>query len=169
GHSDNVQIEGSTINNRVYAEHKGVSDSNEFLVQWQAPEAGSGNLSFYATGIGVNRNGSTSGDGATLPVELNLTENIVSSVADLSTIGIGLQVAPNPVADYLSLTIESQKQETLITKIISATGQIFHEQTIHLAAGKQIIPIDLSQLPTGIYFLQNTSKKVINTQKIIKL
>lgn len=169
GHSDNVQIEGSTTNNRVYAEHKGVSDSNEFLVQWQAPEAGSGDLTFYAVGNGVNRNGATSGDGATLPVKLTLTENIVSSIADLNTVGIGLQVAPNPVTDYLTLTIESQKEEVLTTKIINATGQVFHQQTIQLSVGKQIIPIDLSQLPAGIYFLQNNSKKVINTQKIIKL
>jgi len=169
GHSDNVQIEGSTTNNRVYAEHKGVSDSNEFLVQWQAPEAGSGDLTFYAIGNGVNRNGATSGDGTTLPVQLPLTENIVSSIADLNTIGVDLQIAPNPVTDQLYLTLESQEQRTLTTKILNPTGQVFHQQTIHLSAGKQITPIDLSQLSTGIYFLQTTSKKVINTQKIIKL
>ncbi len=169
GHSDNVQIEGSTINNRVYAEHKGVSDSNEFLVQWQAPEAGSGPLTFYAAGNGVNRNGGTSGDGATLPVQLALTENSTSSIADLSTIGVELQLAPNPVNDQLYLTIASQERRTLTTKIVNGTGQLFHQQTIHLSTGQQILPIDLSQLSTGIYFLQTTSKKVINTQKIIKL
>lgn len=169
GHSENVQIEAATTNNRVYAEQKGVSDSNEFLVQWQAPAAGNGAISFYAAGNGVNRSGSTSGDGAAIPQKLTLTENVVSSLADLSTIGIDLQIAPNPVNDQLYLTIESQEQRLFTTKIVNGTGQLFHQQTIHLSAGKQVQPIDLSQLAAGIYFLQNISEKVINTQKIIKL
>ncbi len=169
GHSENVQIEESSNTNRVYAEHKGVSDSNEFLVQWQAPAAGNGDISFYAVGNGVNRNGSTSGDGAALPQKLTLAESIVSSIADLSTIGVDLQIAPNPVTDQLYITVISQEQRIMATKIVNATGQIVHQQTFQSTTGKQIIPIDLSQLATGIYFLQTTSEKVINTQKIIKL
>lgn len=169
GHSENVQIEASSNTNRVYAEHKGVSDSNEFLVQWQAPAAGQGDIAFYAVGNGVNRNGSTSGDGAALPQKLTLTESIVSSIADLSTIGVKLQVAPNPVINQIYVTIKSEEQRIITAKIMNATGQIFYQQSLNLAIDKQIIPIDLSQLATGIYFLQTTSEKVINTQKIIKL
>jgi len=126
GHSENVQIETVSSTNRTYAEHKGISDSNEFLVQWQAPAAGKGAVSFYAIGSGVNRNGSTSGDGTALPQKLTLTESLTSSIADLSTIG-------------------------------------------HLLTGTHLEQLDLSQLSKGIYFLQTTSEKVINTQKIIKL
>ena len=169
GHSENVQIEASSNTNRVYAEHKGTSDSNEFLVQWQAPAAGKGDISFYAVGNGVNRNGSTSGDGATPPEKLTLTESIVSSVADLSTIGVDLHVAPNPVINQVYVTIKSEAQRVVTTKIMNTTGQVFYQQALNLSIGKQIIPIDLSQLGAGIYFLQTTSEKVINTQKIIKL
>ena len=169
GHSENVQIETVASTNRVYAEHKGVSDSNEFLVQWQAPDAGKGPISFYAVGNGVNRNGTTSGDGAVTPQKLTLTENIASSVHDLSTIGVELQLAPNPVKNQLLITIGSERKRLITVKIMNVIGQVFQEQSINVSGGKHLEQLDLSQLSKGIYFLQTTSEKVINTQKIIKL
>lgn len=169
GHSENVQIETVSSTNRVYAEHKGVSDSNEFLVQWQAPGAGNGAISFYAVGNGVNRNGTNSGDGTALPQKLTLTESFISSISDLSTIGMELQIAPNPVKNQLLLTLESETKRAITIKVMNAIGQIFHQQTISLAGGTHLEQLDLSQLSKGIYFLQTSSEKVINTQKIIKL
>jgi len=169
GHSDNVQITPTTNTNRVYAEHRGVSEVNEFFVQWQAPEVGGGDVSFYAAGIGANLNGANSGDGAVIPLQVTLTEGIVSGIIDLSSIGIGIEVAPNPVKDQLSLMIQSEQQSVVNVQLINATGQVFYQQELNLRQGEQWEQIDLRELVKGIYFLQTTSGNAVNTQKIIKL
>ena len=169
GHSDNVKLSASTNTNRVYAEHNGVSDVNEFLVLWQAPEAGKGDVSFYSAGIGANRNGSTSGDGAVLPLKVTLNEGVISSIEDLSSIGIGIEVAPNPVKEQLTLKIQSEQQIPVNIQIINTTGQVFYQQRLNLIQGQQLEQIDLSQLAKGVYFLQTTNGNAVSTQKIIKL
>lgn len=169
GHSDNVKLSATTTTNRVYAEHNGTSDVKEFLVQWQAPESGKGDVSFYAAGIGANRNGSTSGDGAVIPQKVTLTESLVSGIDNLSSVGIGVTVAPNPVKDQLMLTIQSEQKSTVNVQLMNATGQLFYQQQLHLVQGQQSTQIDLSQLVNGVYFLQTTKGNGVNTQKIIKL
>jgi len=169
GHSDNVKLSATTTTNRVYAEHNGTSDVKEFLVQWQAPEAGKGDVSFYAAGIGVNRNGSTSGDGAAAPQKVTLTEGVVSGIEDLSSVGIGIEVAPNPVQGQLSLMIQSEQRSTVNVQLINATGQVFYQQQLNLVQGQQLEQIDLSQFVKGVYFLQAINGKAVSTKKIIKL
>lgn len=169
GHSDNVKLAASTNTNRVYAEHNGTSDDKEFLVQWQAPEAGKGEVSFYASGIGVNRNGSTSGDGAAAPQKVTLTEGVVSGIEDLSSVGIGIAVTPNPVKDQLFLKIQSEWKSMVNVQLLNAAGQVFYQQQMNLIEGQQLAQIDVSQLTKGVYFLQTTNGNAVSTQKIIKL
>ena len=169
GHSENVQIAESTNTNRAYAEHKGVSSNNEFLIQWQAPEAGKGDISFYAAGNGVNDNGTTSGDGAALPQKLTISEGMVSSIKDLSSLGIDLQLSPNPVKNQLFLSFDNHRQEEVFIKILNAAGQVFYTQNLQLIMGKQTKQIDLSQFSKGLYFVQIANEKAISTKKIVKL
>lgn len=51
-----------TFNGRTYVEHSGVTTNNQFNFRWTAPAAGTGSVTFYASGIAVNNTGSTVGD-----------------------------------------------------------------------------------------------------------
>ena len=138
-------------------------------MQWQAPESGKGDVSFYAAGIGANRNGSTSGDGAVLPQKVTLTESLVAGIEELSNVGIGIEIAPNPVKDQLMITIQSEQKATVKVQLMNATGQLFYQQQLKLIEGQQWEQIDMSQLASGVYFLQTTKENAVDTQKIIKL
>ena len=46
-HSSNVQLALANSTGRVYAEQDGTSTSNEFIIEWRAPEANNGDVSFY--------------------------------------------------------------------------------------------------------------------------
>ena len=70
------------FNSRIYAEHDGVSASNTFNMEWTAPLATSGSITFYYAGNSVNGTGNPAGDNgsagfttiiaeAILPVELS--------------------------------------------------------------------------------------------------
>lgn len=70
---------------RTYLEHNGVLNNNQFNFEWTAP--GSGNVTFYASGIACNANGGSGGDRAgnsnlSLPMAPSLT--VSSSVTDIS-------------------------------------------------------------------------------------
>lgn len=169
GHSENVKIETASNTNRVYAEHKGVSDTNEFLISWKAPEAGFGDVSFYSAGVGINRNGSTGGDGAVAPQKITLSESVSASIPTLSTIGIDLKMAPNPVSDQLFLTFNSTIKEQLTVRIATVNGELLYENTKEINTGYSTELIDLNHLTSGIYLLQISSGQALNTEKIIKL
>ena len=69
-----------TIGGNSYLEHQGGSVSGVFQATWTAPAAGSGTITFYATGLGVNGNGGTSGDQSTSPFSQSLTEEVPTTI-----------------------------------------------------------------------------------------
>lgn len=56
-----VQLEA--VGSRHIAEHSMDSPNNFFLVDWTAPEAGGGPVSFYCSGVASNNSNTDSGDG----------------------------------------------------------------------------------------------------------
>ena len=168
GHSDNVQIAVASNTNRVYAEQANTSDTNEFLVQWKAPEVGNGAISFYTCGIGVNRNGTSNGDGAATPQKLTLMENSLSSIQELSAIGIDFNMAPNPVTDEFSLKIESKRNKQIDIQVLTTNGQILYKNHKILVQGMNNLSIPTNDFATGVYLVQISTEGAISTKKLIK-
>lgn len=70
---------------RKYVEQQGLSTTGVFKVNWTAPNAGFGNVSFYARGLAGN-GGGTGGDDTSPSTTLNLTESCTpNSGIDLQT------------------------------------------------------------------------------------
>ncbi|MCB9235347.1 MAG: T9SS type A sorting domain-containing protein [Bacteroidia bacterium] len=83
----------TSLSGRQYAEHNGVNSAGLFQFTWNAPATGSGNVTFYYTGIAANGNNSTSGDKTTTQVTKILTEACLAPVANFSHTVNGGQVA----------------------------------------------------------------------------
>src|SRR5690606_21962296 len=94
--SSNTKLQNLSFRNRIYAEHKNPGPLNTFEVKWTAPETGTGNVSFYAAGNGVNNNGSTSGDGAS-DTKLTLSETVISSSSSEELLSQKVRIFPNPI------------------------------------------------------------------------
>jgi len=77
---------------------------------------------------------------------------------------------PNPTNDYIWLEVDSQNTGIFTAKVFNTIGQciktIFENKTLHPGKFKRVIHI--SEVPTGIYFLEvhNEMKKTV--YKIIK-
>lgn len=69
-------------------------------MKWIAPAAGSGPVSFYTAGNGVNSNSNTSGDGSSRTT-LQLNEQSATDIADLPVSQI--KIFPNPANDKFSI------------------------------------------------------------------
>jgi hypothetical protein len=51
--------------------------------------------------------------------------------------------------------------------IFNSLGEEVFEQTFPLVSGKNMIPLDLSEFTSGIYFVQVKSAEGLSTRKII--
>lgn len=166
--ADNVKIATAAANGRTYAEHDGVSTSNEFLVEWTAPAAGSGEVTFYSCGNGVNLNGNRTGDGADCST-LELAEAGASSVGDLDIETVQLNVFPNPVKENLTLDIESKLTGNYTMNIIDQVGRTVQSERVQLFTGENILSFDVAHLAKGHYFVQLVDKQQTISAKMLKL
>ncbi|MEZ4850847.1 MAG: choice-of-anchor V domain-containing protein [Bacteroidia bacterium] len=72
----------SNIGSRQYIEQNGLNSAGNFRVNWTAPATGSGNITFYYTGLAANGNGGSSGDQGTAKVTSIITEGCLTPAAD---------------------------------------------------------------------------------------
>lgn len=77
-------------------------------------------------------------------------------------------VAPNPFSTQLSTTIHATQTSTHQLRMLDLTGKTVIEQAHDLQKGAEVINLEVGQLPAGVYFLQVSDGKNINTQKLIK-
>ncbi len=144
-------------NGRTYVEQdKPNRTSGIFNVKWIAPEKGTGTVSFYAAGNGVNLNGSTTGDGAS-KTSLELKEDIDNAVVELPKNNSNyLELRPNPVLDFLYIHHSIFPSSHLNIHVISPDGQIIINRPY-----KNGEAIDLRQLNSGVYLVSLVDDKII--------
>ncbi len=152
----------NTINGRQYVEHNDRSTSSLFQMKWIAPAAGSGPVSFYTAGNGVNSNSNTSGDGSSRTT-LQLNEQTATDIADLPASQI--KIFPNPANDKFSILGLEVNQIKRI-EIRDLFGKKLFEDTINNVKSN----IDISNLNEGVYFvvLFDENQRVIKTNKLVK-
>lgn len=161
----NVKI--STINStgRVYAEHKGVSSSNLFVLDWTAP-AGGGPVTFYACGNGVNGNSGDSGDGAGCNT-LTILEQQGSGFAGVNLLSEPL-FFPNPVEDALQIELEAKKPVSLIVSVTDLTGKQLVFQKLETQTGRNLFQLNTADWKTGTYWVRLTGKGVDIQSTLLK-
>lgn len=79
-----------------------------------------------------------------------------------------VKIHPNPVFDKLNLIINSNRSETVNIKVFDLTGNLLIQNSIYDFKDLSIL-IDVSELGTGIYFLNVVSGKKSFFEKIIIL
>ncbi|NRB47118.1 MAG: T9SS type A sorting domain-containing protein [Saprospiraceae bacterium] len=155
------------LSNRTYVEHTSPSSSNEFTVDWVAPSAGAGVVTFYACGNGVNLNGSTSGDNADCATFV-FEEAVVSSTQELANT-FDLSVAPNPARDFIQLSSNMPSTNNYQMEIYSLSGQLLRRQSREFVAGEQTTRLPIENLIGGIYIIRISSGQKSANLKFVKL
>ncbi|GJM35519.1 MAG: hypothetical protein DHS20C18_45200 [Saprospiraceae bacterium] len=163
-------IQVITLNDRDYAEHStpNTTDGN-FEIEWVAPAAGSGPVRFYSSGNAANGNGTSGGDGGvTLQTPLTLEESVTSGVFGTAALFVQMTVAPNPVQEQLTLSINNPASGNFQLAIRSLDGRLLQKRQMDIPAGQQNIPLDVSDLNSGLYLLQLTDGQNVSTRKFVK-
>ncbi|MEO6191237.1 MAG: choice-of-anchor V domain-containing protein [Saprospiraceae bacterium] len=159
--SPNVKIATAFSTKRLYAEHKGNSLTNTFIVNWQAPPVGSGPVSFYSAGNGNNANNNNSGDGS-VKNSVQVNEKVILATNEPAP--ADFKVYPNPSTGIYYLQGKSLQN----VKTILLTN-LMGKQLKNIRYSKDMI-LDLESLLDGIYIVQllDSNSKIVKTQKLIK-
>jgi hypothetical protein len=76
-------------------------------------------------------------------------------------------VFPNPTDGILKIELQSQTQTSTRLSLVTLTGQLVAEKSISFD-GTYLDWLDISDLPSGMYFLSIDDDKHTGTKKIIK-
>lgn len=98
----------------------------------------------------------------------HLEECIPLNVASPATVLQGLNVFPNP--NYGAVEVEFYVPNTAPTtlSVMDAQGKVIRQLSLGLVQGSFSTTVDLSDLASGLYFLQVTSDSTSASQKIIR-
>ena len=144
----------STIaNGRTYAEHDNISNTDGFAVRWIAPPAGTGPVTFYAAGNAVNRNGTSTGDGASITA-VQIPESPVSGIAESTGAIAAMKVFPNPIAQTAQIEINPRKAGNYRLQIFDQQGQRVYSMDAFMPEGRQYHAIPSENWQPGLYIIE---------------
>ncbi|MEP7277540.1 MAG: T9SS type A sorting domain-containing protein [Bacteroidota bacterium] len=85
------------------------------------------------------------------------------------TAGANVQVRPNPVAgSVLALSVSVQQANKTNVQVTGVDGKIIVQQNLNLAAGINLVNINIAMVPPGVYLVQVQLKEGVVTKKFIK-
>lgn len=161
--SSNLQI-ATPANGRQYAEHDGISSSNEFIMEWTAPS--SGDVTFYYGGNAVNNNGASSLDNAIMSSTSFSLDPTSTNELEKS---LSLNIFPNPVSEVMTLQTNAQDSDNYDLFIYDQNGRQVLNQKINIPSGENISPININSFSSGVYNLIISDGKNQITKKMLKL
>ncbi|MCC6816736.1 MAG: T9SS type A sorting domain-containing protein [Saprospiraceae bacterium] len=126
-----------------------------------------------------NKNGDTLSHGDSYKVSLRdafgcLIEKegvincVITQVSNISTVS-DLFIIPNPAKDIVSIHFQSSFSGITIFELLNTEGKALFYTISDVQIGKNIIPLDLSEIKSGIYFVQIKNKTATELIKLIKL
>jgi uncharacterized delta-60 repeat protein len=80
----------------------------------------------------------------------------------------GLVAQPNPTTGNLFLRLEENLKGTGRLTVLNATGSVVKQQQIVLYGKDQLIPLDISHCPRGVYLIQIIAENGKVTQKVVR-
>ena len=97
-----------------------------------------------------------------------------SEYSDIKTVkitatGANVQVRPNPVVGTtLTLAVSVQQSSKTAVQVMSVEGKIILQQNINLNAGNNLVNLNISNVPSGIYLVQVKLADEVVTRKFIR-
>ncbi len=99
---------------------------------------------------------------------LKMVDTLNTNIQQTKTVTDKLIIFPNPVNDHFSVELSTQKEETTLFEIYSASGILLKRTEIQLNAGYNDIPINVAELDSGVYVLKVTCCLKVFITKFIK-
>ncbi len=158
-----------TLSGRKYVEHSAPSPGNTFEMEWIAPDAGTGDVTFYSASLAANGNSSNSGDGVASN-SLTVTEGMVNATTDTRKSLAGMRLMHNPVInDEIRLQIEALQSGQFQLRLLDLSGNVLRTENLKLSAGLQEHVIPVASLSAGVYIAQLSGNGNTTAVRVVKI
>lgn len=161
--SANTQL--STLGGVEYLEHQQVQATGVFTGTWQAPVAGSGDVTLYGVGLAVNGTGSTGGDQVTPAIQVVLSEDNNTNVNNIEGAIALFDVYPMPNQGNFTVQNNSPENATML-QVVNMTGQVVAAQQLNLAQNASQA-LSFPNLIPGVYTVILEGETLRQTQQIV--
>jgi hypothetical protein len=96
--------------------------------------------------------------------------DVISATIDLGA-GVGVELFPNPAAEFATLQIETEINLDLRFELVDISGRLISSQKQQLPATTYRHKIDLRKLPAGTYFVRIVASRgsVLKTLKLVHI
>lgn len=159
-----LDANGNAVTHTVTAADGSYSFSNIAMGTYNVHVEEVGKVTFDANVI-VDANNSNHTD-----VHFTVHENMVTLTGAYAVSNVeNFQVFPNPVQNTANIQIELKAAMDLTMTVTNLMGQSFINQNVTLNTGANTIPVEMSDLPTGLYLLSLKSGTDVITYKIQKM
>jgi hypothetical protein len=103
-----------------------------------------------------------------LPVQVivvaaRLTQPVAGTIENISEIS----AYPNPARDQVNLKFDAQNSVDYTLDILDLTGRQLHAEPVQSVSGANLVTVDLTSLPRGIYFARMSAGNERKTVKLI--
>ena len=142
------------------------NDSVSWQLNWQAPEPGSGDVTFYIAVNASNSDQSSSGDQVYLS-NYHVIEEGTTGEKQISFVEDKIRVYPNPVKNKINISVIEPSVINNIT-LLNIFGKKVRSFKFDRNV-KSIIQIELDKINVGIYFIVLEIDNQIIVRKIYKL
>lgn len=146
----------------------GTSGYHTFDFTWKAPAAGTGNVTFYFTGVAGDGNNHNSGDYVYSGTQPYAEYVVPSSVNNITTSQSALNIYPNPNQGVFTVNYYLQNDAAVDAGIYSLSGQLIEQVMLSGHTGnnqQQVAP--QKQIPAGIYLLKISAAGQTSARKLI--
>jgi hypothetical protein len=128
----------------TFAGNAGSNNMNEWTFDWIAPDAMTGEVTFYGAFNATNSNGSTSGDVVYLS-----TYTVGPDVTTVDELANNFSFYPNPSNGVLNIeNLAYDKASSVL--VFNSNGQLVEEFTMN----SEFASLNLTHLTKGIYFVK---------------
>ncbi|GAB5553111.1 MAG: hypothetical protein Sapg2KO_27020 [Saprospiraceae bacterium] len=163
----NLQV--TTINDRDYLEHSQRLPDSTYTIDWVAPEAGTGDVRFYAAVNAVNNASASNGDDpAVLEQALTIVESTVNSTFNPDDLRLQWSVFPNPLQSQLFVTLEVAKRQDYTVRVVDMQNRTLQSEQWSVTPGTQSWMTSTENLVPGIYLVQLISDGQVFSRRVIK-
>ncbi|MEM1119807.1 MAG: M36 family metallopeptidase [Bacteroidota bacterium] len=90
-----------------------------------------------------------------------------TSVQDLEQLGLQFAVFPNPAGDYINVSLRNEEAKEGTIGLFNMNGQELIQQPIRIDQTTQVIPFNVTDVPSGFYLVRVQTNEGIAVKKVI--
>lgn len=162
--SNTIYRDTVTLATDCYVVHLNDADDNG-LTWWAFPNQGSGyfRVKSAVNGSIIKQYNSDFGDN----IHQEFTVNYTVPVEEVTGTISNLVVAPNPANDLINVYYSMNLAGQATLEIVNVLGQVMYSQGVYAVDPMNRIPVDISTLSEGVYYVQLRSGSNKMMQKLI--